>query len=347
MKNILNQNERATLEFFYQTTKDKWSANKANTLLLLDDGYTSIEVSAILRIDDDTVRRYAKSFIDLGISKYLEHPFSGGVCRLDSSQLDQLGVYMDEHLCQSTTEPILFVKTNFGIDYTEAGMAALLKRQGFVYKKPVKIPSVIDVEIQIAFIEYYEKIKSSMTAKDKLYFIDGVHPQFNSVSTYGWMRKGEERTLKSNTGRERLNINGALDPNTLEVIARFDETLNASSTIELFKDIERENPEAKKIALIVDNARYYYNGEVMDYINQSKKLELIFLPPYCPNLNLIERLWRYMRKKVINNQYYSCFDDFKLAVGNFFLKLPDKYDELSKLITENFQIITERTPVQL
>lgn len=347
MKNILNLNDRVALEVYYRAAKDKRSANKANVLLLLDDGYDAHEVAAILRIDDATVRRQMLSFNTQGIIKYLENPFSGGICRLDSCQLDELEQYLDTHLCQTTSEAILFVQSSFRIEYTEAGMAALLKRLGFVYKKPVKVPAKIDESIQFSFIEYYEKIRSTMTEHDKIYFVDGVHPQFNSVSSYGWMRKGEKRSLKSNTGRERLNINGALDPDTLEVIARFDETLDTESTLALFKDIENANPGANKVVLIVDNARYYYNSEVLGYVTESKILEMIFLPPYCPNLNLIERLWRFMRKKVLNNHFYDSFVDFKSAVGEFFLKLPEQYDELSSLITENFQIITEQSPVRL
>ena len=343
MKITLTQNERTALESFYQAAKDKWSANRVNTILLIDDGFDALEISSILRIDDDTVRRHLNKFSNGGIDNFLNYPFLGGICKLNSSQIGQLEVFLDEHLCQTTSEAIQFLKNNFDIEYSEAGMAALLKRLGFVYKKPIKIPAIVNEEIQFAFIEYYEKIKSSMNANDKIYFLDGVHPQFNSVAAFGWIRKGKDKSLQSNSGRERLNINGALDPNTLEVIVRIDETINAKSTIDLLMDIERENPSANKIALIVDNARYYYNGDVLDYINQSKMLEIIFLPPYCPNLNLIERLWRFMKKEVINNRFYRSFSDFKSAIGDFFLYLPEKYDELSNLITDNFQIFPEKS----
>jgi len=218
-------------------------------------------------------------------------------------------------------------------------MADLLKRLGFVYKKPVLIPKNPDPEIQEAFVEYYNKIVGSMGPKDKIYFLDGVHPQYNTVAAYGWIKKGKERHLSTNTGRQRINLNGALDPKNLEVIVRADETLNTESTIKLFKMIEEHNPDSHKIALIGDNARYYFNGDVIDYINNSSKLEFIHLPPYCPNLNLIERIWKFMKKKVLHNKYYPTFEAFKGAIGDFFQYLP-KYKELEDQIIEEFQIIS-------
>ena len=134
-----------------------------------------------------------------------------------------------------------------------------------------------------------------MEPDDKIYFLDGVHPQHNTIAAGGWIKKGKEKQLQSNTGRKRVNLNGALDPETHEVIIRADNTLNSQSTIELFKMIEANNPQARKIVLIVDNAPYYYNGDVVEYAQKSSQLELVYLPPYSPNLNLIERVWRFMK----------------------------------------------------
>jgi len=199
-----------------------------------------------------------------------------------------------------------------------------------------------DAAIQEAFIEYYNQIKKSMGTNDKIYFVDGVHPQHNSIAAGGWIRKGEEKQLQSNTGRKRVNLNGALDPDTQEVIIRADDTLNAQSTIELFKMIELQNPGANKLVLFVDNAPYYYNADVVGYAQDSSQLELVYLPAYSPNLNLIERLWRFMKKKVLYNRYHEKFEEFKTTIGNFFQELPKYHDELSDLLKEEFQVITPK-----
>jgi transposase len=337
MKKTLNSPTRQSLEAAYQAARDKRTANKINILLLLDDGYSYQDVSAILRLDESTVRRHEKYFHLLGALEYLKNPFSGGVCKLDGASLETLEKFLDENLCESTDEAISFIENEFGIIYTRAGMAALLHRLGFVFKKPVLVPGKIDNELQEAFIDYYNRLKLSMGADDKMYFLDGVHPQFNTQAGYGWIRKGRKKELKSQAGRQRVNLNGAFDPVSLEVIIRADDTLNAQSTIELLKMIEEQNPKSKKIVLFVDNALYYYNGDVVEYANNSRQLVLVYLPTYSPNLNLIERLWRFMKRKVLYNKYHENFQEFKNSLGNFFQKLPSYYDELSEIMNEEFQ----------
>ncbi|MCP4264720.1 MAG: IS630 family transposase, partial [Candidatus Brocadiaceae bacterium] len=89
-------------------------------------------------------------------------------------------------------------------------------------------------------------------------------------------------------------------------------------------------------------ARYYRSKKVREYLKNSK-IKLIFLPPYSPNLNLIERLWKYFHKIVLYNQYYETFDEFKKACKSFFRRIKRHKGELSSLMTENFQIIGTNT----
>ena len=174
MDKLLKQQDRQQLEAAYQAVIDKRTANKINILLLLDDGYTPSEVSAILRLDDSTIRRHEKAYQLRGLSEYLTNPFSGGTCKLEALQLESLERFLDEHLCESTDEAISYVENEFAISYTRAGMAALLRRLGFVFKKPVIVPAKADPELQEAFIAYYYAIKKTMGENDKMYFLDGA-----------------------------------------------------------------------------------------------------------------------------------------------------------------------------
>ena len=337
MKLKLCQSDRDFLESHYKATREKRVANRVNMLLLLDEGYTYLEIAEILRIDEDTIRRTEQAYNDQGREKFLESPFKGGLSKLTASQQEELSTELEKNLYQTTAAVCAYVEEQFGIIYTTAGMSELLKRLGFVFKKPVLIPGKVDPQLQEEFLEYYEAIKAGMGESDKIYFVDGVHAQHNTQAGYGWIRKGKEKALESNSGRQRININGALDPESLEVIAKADDTLNAQATIDFFKLIEAHNPKAEKIVLIIDNARYYFNGDVLEHVQNSSQLELVFLPPYSPNLNLIERLWKFMKKKVVYNQYYETFKEFKHAVGTFFERIPEYYDELSSLMNQDFQ----------
>ncbi len=130
--------------------------------------------------------------------------------------------------------------------------------------------------------------------------MDGVHPTHNVQSAYGWIKKGVRKEIPANSGRSRLNLSGAVDVISHEVIVQADQTLNADATISFFQKIEKAYPDKNKIHVFCDNARYYKNKQVQGYLENSK-IALHFLPPYSPNLNPIERLWKWVKERVIYN----------------------------------------------
>lgn len=174
--------------------------------------------------------------------------------------------------------------------------------------------------------------------------MDGAHPQHNSKPAYGWFKRGKKAQILSNTGRKRVNINGVLDPENAETIITSSESINADPTIELFKKVESNYPTAKNITIICDNARYYRSRLVSEYLEESK-IKLEFLPPYAPNLNLIERLWRFMHKKVTYNKYYESYDIFKNKILEFFENTEKFKKDLKSLLVDNFEIIDSQIQV--
>lgn len=146
--------------------------------------------------------------------------------------------------------------------------------------------------------------------------MDGVHPTHNAEAHYGWIKRGERKNLPTNTGRQRLNISGAVDLIKAKFIFRQDQRLNALSTVEFLKQIETAYPLLEKVHLFCDNAGYYKGDAEKEYL-KSSKIQLHFLPPYSPNLNPIERIWKFLKDRVIYNTYYECFNDFQYAVLGF------------------------------
>lgn len=181
---------------------------------------------------------------------------------------------------------------------------------GFTYKKPTAVPGKNDRARQEEFIAQYRQLQKEKGKKDKIYFIDGVHPLHNPILQYGWIKKGKEKFIKSNTGRNRLNINGAYDVNEKKVIAREDESINAQSTVNLLRQLLKGQLEGK-LYIILDNARYYHSAIVKLFLEKHQRLKFIFLPPYSPNLNLIERIWKFTKKNVCYNKYYEDFASFR------------------------------------
>ena len=156
-------------------------------------------------------------------------------------------------------------------------------------------------------------------------------------------RSRKKKFIECNSGRERINLNGAYNPNNQDVFIHEDESVNADSTIKLFQKIEKAYLEKEVIYIFCDNANYYRSKKVKEYLEKSKII-LIFIPAYSPNLNLIERLWKFLRKKVINIKYYDKFEDFRNAVLRFFDNIHNYKDELKKFIGFNFHIIYPEYP---
>ena len=132
-----------------------------------------------------------------------------------------------------------------------------------------------------------------------------------------------------------------MDAETHEVHIQEHVTLNADTTINFFKFLEGKYPTAPKIYLILDNAGYYKGQKIEEYLENSR-IELVKLPPYAPNLNLIERLWKFFKKKVLYNQYYKTFSVFREACLAFFKKsnLKKFKQELDSLLVDRFQIVS-------
>ena len=151
------------------------------------------------------------------------------------------------------------------------------------------------------------------------------------------IKKGEEKHIKTNTGRNRLNINGVYDVEEKKVIAREDESVNAQSTVKLLTQLLSHQPKGK-LYVILDNARYYRSEFVKEFLKGNTRIKFVFLPPYSPNLNLIERIWKYVKKKVAYNKYYEEFSVFRRKFLYRLNNLEPFQDELETLMTERFQL---------
>jgi hypothetical protein len=156
---------------------------------------------------------------------------------LSDAQLDRLDLHLQEHLYLSAKDIAAWVEAEFKVSYTPSGMTALLHRLGFVYKKPKLVPGKADPEAQRGFVAAYEDLKKNKGPDDVIVFADAVHPQHNPVLGYGWIKRGKDHEVRSNSGRKRLNINGAIDLERMEPVVRYDDTINADSTIALFDQL--------------------------------------------------------------------------------------------------------------
>jgi transposase len=340
----LSKPELAELRAAHGVTRDVREAYRINAVILLGQGWSPVRVADALLIDADTVRDYFKRYKKGGVDELLRMSYVGSEALLNDDQLAELDAHLRDHLYLTALAVARFVEQRWGVRYTVSGMTAVLHRLGYVYKKAKLEPGQHpDRERQEAFVEKYENIKKDKADGDVIYFMDATHPQHNPVIGCGWIKRGQEHPIQSNTGRRRININGAINVQALTAEVRFDETIDAVSTIALLQQLEQANPTAPHIIVICDNARYYKSKLVAQYLTTSR-IRLEPLPPYCPNLNLIERFWKFFKRQVLYNHYYDTFDNFRDACKNFFGELDLFAPQLRTLLAENFQIIDSKKP---
>ena len=325
------------LEQLHRRLHDKRQADRVKAVVALAKGWSAAQVAEILLFDEKTSRHYVERYQQGGVPALLEDNYRGADPKLDEHQMKELDQYLQEHLLPDAKAVIAHIEQCYQVRYSVSGVTDLLHRLGFSYKKPTHVPGKQDPAQQEDFLREYERLKARKGKNDPIYFADATHPQHNSIPAYGWIKKGQEKELKANCGRQRLNINGAINLETWEPTVRFYATINAQSAMDLFARLEAKHPQAKVIYVIVDNARYY-RSRVLQKAMKGTKIKLIFLPPYSPNLNLIERFWKFFKKKVLNNRYYETFAEFERACKNFFRQWKRHVPELQTLLVENFHI---------
>ncbi len=166
-------------------------------------------------------------------------------------------------------------------------------------------------------------------------FMDAVHFIFATLLGSVWCKS--RCFLRSQAGRKRYSVLGAINVISKKMTQySTDATINARSVCKLLKMIYVEYY-GKIITIVLDNARYQHCELVKRYA-KILQIELLFLPAYSPNLNLIERFWKYVKKKVLYSIFHKTYDIFKQNIDKCLTEafINDK-EKLDKLLNLEFQ----------
>lgn len=293
-------------------------------------------IASVLNVSRNTVTAYLKEFDQKGISGTLEDRSY----RPSSSLSPFLSCIECSFRAQppaDVNEAIVRIYNLTNVQLKETQTRETLHKMGMKYRKTGVIPGKADPQLQFDFFktELSPRLEEAGKGERKVYFVDAAH--FVLGSFLGMIWCFSRIFIKSSSGRQRYNVLGALDSHSKEVLTvRSKENINAHSVCDLIDRIRDHNDE-KNITLVMDNARYQRCQKVTQHAS-SKGVELLFLPPYSPNLNLIERLWKHLKKRALRNRHFSCFESFQKAVDSYLDNLNTKYQkDLDSLLTLNFQ----------
>lgn len=340
MKDFLSEEQITTLRLAHKGIKGKKLADRIKAIMLLNKGFSYTQTAEVLMLDEVTLRRYERQYKEKDIDGLLECRYCGGKSRLSVLQQEALETYLVSKTLTAASQIRKYIQQTYGKTYSLIGVTKLLHRMGFAYKKPKIAPGNVSIVLQQAFLRRYEGIKKQLGNKDQIYFSDATHPTHNTKPSYGWIKKGKANDVyvKSNTGRKRINILGALNIADKQAVVIEGETINAQAVIRLFEIIKQRQKQGK-VYIVLDNAKYHHARILSHWLLHHPRFKPIFLPPYSPNLNIIERLWRFFHQKVTNNHYFATFQEFKEATMQFFQNLKQCRQELDSLLTEKFQTL--------
>jgi len=245
--------------------------------------------------------------------------------------------YFREHPPASVKEVMAKIEELTGRKRSENRVRVFLKSIGLAPRKVGTIPAKADPDEQETFIkeELETRLDEAKAGQRAVFFVDAAH--FVLAPFLGILRSFTRLFIKAPSGRKRFNVLGALNAVTHELITVTNDTyINAQSVCDLLWRISRLDL-GVHITLVLDNARYQ-KCKIVWELAESFDIELLYLPPYSPNLNLIERLWKFVKKQCLYSKDYSEFKDFKKAITDCLNQTDTTYkQELDSLLTLQFQ----------
>jgi transposase len=203
--------------------------------------------------------------------------------------------------------------------------------------KTGSIPSKADPGVQKEFLENTLEpiIEEAKRGECELYFVDAAHFVLGAFLGYVWSRL--RVFVRTPSGRQRYNVLGAYHAirGTMAMVTNTT-YINSSSVMELLGKLRLLHP-GRPIKIVLDNAAYQRNYVVRGYA-ALLDIEWVFLPSYSPNLNLIERYWKFLKKKCLYNRFYGDFDSFCKAIDDCLKNGNERFaEELKSLMTIKFQ----------
>ena len=274
------------------------------------------KICQICRISKTTLIVYLKKYQEGGKESLKKLVYQGQASELNQHHIT-IEEYFQENPPRTATEASAMIEKLTGIKRSPTQVREFMKKIGMKTRKIGYVLGKATNPDKIQEQEEFQKeileplLKEAKEGKRAVYFVDAAH--FVHRAYLGFLWCFQRIFMASPSGRKRFNVLGAINALTHQIIlVTNDSYINAKSVCELLDKLAALCLNIP-ITLILDNARYQKCHLVEEY---AKKLgiQLLYLPSYSPHLNLIERLWKFVRNECLYSRYYEAFDDFKKAI---------------------------------
>lgn len=313
---------------------------RMEALLLKSQNLPHKDICRILAISGNTLRQYLKLYQSGGLEALKQFRY-----RRPKSELEDYADLVEEALFENppatVAQAAALIEEVTGIKRQPTQVRAFLKRLGFRRLKvgclPAKADPMAQAEFQKNVME--SRLEEAKQGKRTVLFVDAAHFVFGSFLGYLWCVV--RRWVQAASGRKRLNVLGALNAVTHQLTTvTNDAYINAKTVCQLLDQL-RWQYSTGPLTLFLDNARYQHCNLVKEYA-EALQIELVFLPAYSPNLNLIERFWKFVKKQCLYSKHYDNYEGFQSAILDCITNAHRKHQgELKTLLTLNFQSFEE------
>jgi len=294
-------------------------------------------IARTLNITDDTVTNYLKLYESKGLDGLLENRFFQPTSKV-APFFDAIKKSLADEPVASAKEGAARIKKLTHVELSETQARRIMKQLGLEYRKTAAIPGGADPQLQLDFLthELLPRLEEAQKGERRVFFVDAAH--FVLGAFLGMIWCFTRIFIPSASGRQRYSVLGAVETRNHDLVTiQTTGSVNAGTVCELILKLDKEYP-GEELTLVMDNARYQYNAQVQE-LAERLKIELLYLPAYSPNLNLIERVWKLVKSKCLRNHYYEDFGSFRSAIDSFLVSLRGKHRPLlQSLVTENFQL---------
>lgn len=336
MQIILSKHDKEILESQHKKERDSRVSDRIKAVLLRSEGWSQTAISQVLRISEKSVYQH---LIDYTEDQKLKPMNGGSASSLDEQKTSELILHLEAVTYDKVQKICAYVRVRWGIKYSVSGMTNWLHSNGFSYKQPKGTPSKADKVKQEEFHKEYIKLMSELPAKAVVEFADGVHPTMATKITSGWIRKGHDKLISTTASKTRMNLFGSINLSTMLLTIDSYDTINSDALEKHFKKLKDKYPPDTEIHVILDQGSYNTSSQTKSAAKENGII-LHYLPPYSPNLNPIERLWKVMNEYVRNNTFFTSTKDFKRAILSFFYDTwIDIKDTMRSRVNDNFQTL--------
>jgi transposase len=337
---VLDASTRTEIVSRRRYALDKRVANRLSAVLWAADGRSQREVADLLGVTPRQVRKWLQRFRTHGLDALRTLGLSGDPGDLRAAQVERLKAEVATGRFLTAQQICDWVRETFRVSYSARGMRGLLHHIGVSYHKATGFFWKADPAKQEEFLRTHQQQKQQADGqKTRRYFVDACHPVWGVELLYCcWLLVGQRFLVGVGGGRQRLNILGAYCPDDHEYldIRLTRDNSNGQQFVNLLRLLRASHPGTTRFILYLDNARYYHAEVVKDWLARHPEFHLEPLPAYSPNLKLIERLWKFLRKEAFT-RWHKSFEAMQGAVSEVLDHLEEYRDELATLMTEQFQ----------